>query len=220
MHLDSVALVAYTPEEEKINSISHACGLILSGLIVWKCLFPAIQAQNALKILCAALYLFGITVMFIASALYHGIKQEKAKKALRVADHCMIFFAVAGTASGCAPAVKDIVGPLAAYLMLCAAWAGACFGLTITFFGFGRHKALQMFVYIATALVCAICGSKAYFVLPIGAFLSFLGGSLLLIAGIIIYGLGRTRRYFHSVFHFFILGGLFVYWLGIAEYCY
>ena len=69
-------------------------------------------------------------------------------------------------------------------------------------------------------LILSACGAKAYFVLPIGAFLAFLGGSALLITGIIIYGLGKTRRYFHSVFHFFILGGLIVYWIGISRYCF
>ena len=220
MNLDSVSLVAYTSAEEKINCISHACGLLLSGLIIWKCLLPAIQAKSTLKIICAVLYLFGITVMFLASALYHGSTKENLKKALRVIDHCMIFFAVAGTATGCVPAVYDNVGSFPAVLMLSAAWIGAFFGLAVTLSGFGKHKTLQMTVYIATALICAVCGAKAYFVLPVGAFLSFLGGSSLLIAGIIIYGLGRTRRFYHSVFHFFILGGLLVYWLGIASYCY
>ncbi len=220
MNTENIALVEYSEGEERINCISHACGLFLSAAIVWRCLVPALNTKLPLSICCAALYLFGITVMFAASALYHGVKPGRLKKLLRVTDHCMIFFAVAGTATGCVPAVYRTVGVVPAVLMLCAAWAGAVSGLIVTLSGFGKHKALQMTIYILTAVVCAACGAGAYFKLPIGAFLAFLGGSGLLIAGIIIYGLGKTRKWFHSVFHFFVLGGLFVYFLGIAAYCF
>ncbi len=220
MKIAEVTLVEYSRAEELVNSVSHAAGLILSALIVQFCLVPAVREGNTLSIVCASLYLFGITVMFIGSALYHAARPGKAKKILRVLDHCMIFFAIAGTATGCVPAVYETVGTFAAVLMLIAAWTGAVFGLVITLTGFEKSRGLQMAVYVITALVCAVCGGGAYFKLPVWAFLAFLGGSALLIAGIIIYGLGRTRKWYHSVFHFFILGGLFVYWLGIAEYCF
>ena len=220
LNITEIKLVEYSRAEERVNSASHAAGLILSALIVMFCLLPAVREGNTLSIVCASLYLFGITVMFIGSALYHAAKPGKAKKILRVLDHCMIFFAVAGTAAGCVPAVYDTVGTFAAVLMLIAAWTGAVFGLIVTLTGFEKRRGLQLAVYIITALVCAVCGGGAYFRLPIWAFFAFLGGSGLLIAGIIIYGLGRTRKWYHSVFHFFILGGLFIYWFGIAEYCY
>lgn len=220
MKLDEIRIVEYTKQEERINCGSHLLGLVLSGLIVLNCLLPAVRAGDKLRILCAALYLFGTTAMFLTSVIYHAAAPGTRKKILRLLDHCMIFFAVAGTATGCVPAVYDTVRPFAAVLMLCVAWGGAALGLIVTFAGFEKLKAVKMAVYILTALVCAVCGAKAYFVLPIGAFLAFLGGSILLIAGIVIFGLGRSRRNFHSVFHFFILGGLLIYYLGIAAYCF
>ena len=220
MKLNEIRIVDYTEKEEKLNCISHAVGIGLSALIFVYCVIPAFRAKDGLRMLCGLLYLFGTTAMFITSVLYHAAAPGKSKKILRVLDHCMIFFAVSGPATACVPAVYDYVNITAAIVMLCAAWGGAAIGLIVSFIGFESLKGIKLTVYILTALVCAICGCKAYFVLPIGAFLAFLGGSALLIAGIIIYGLGRTRRYLHSVFHFFVLGGLFVYWLGIAEYCY
>lgn len=220
MKLNEIRIVEYTEKEEKLNCVSHAAGIVLSALILLNCVIPAFHAKDGLRMLCAILYLFGTTAMFITSVLYHAAKPGKSKKILRVLDHCMVFFAVSGTATGCVPAVYDNVSKTAAVVMLCAAWGGAAAGLIVSFIGFESLKGIKLTVYILTALVCAVCGCKAYFVLPIGAFLAFLGGSTLLIAGIIIYGLGRTRRFLHSVFHFFVLGGLFVYWLGIAEYCY
>ena len=220
MKLSEVRIVDYTKEEEILNCVSHALGIVLSVLIMQFCVVPAFRAQDVLREVCALLYLSGTTVMFLTSVLYHAARPGKRKQILRVLDHCMIYFAVAGTATGCVPAVYDTVSTSAAVLMLCAAWGGAVAGLMIALKGFESLKAIKLAVYIITAFVCAACGAKAYFVLPIGAFLAFLGGSTLLIAGIIIYGLGRTRRFFHSVFHFFVLGGLIVYWIGIARYCF
>ena len=220
MKIEEIRVVEYTKREEVLNCVSHALGLILSVLIAVYCVAPAFYAKDLIREVCALFYLFGTTVMFITSVLYHAAKPGKKKQLLRVLDHCMIFFAVAGTSVGCVPAVYDLVSRFAAVLMLSAAMTGAAAGLAVTLLGFEKLKAVKMAIYILTALICAVCGAKAYFILPIGAFLAFLGGSTLLIAGIIIYGLGRKRRYFHSVFHFFVLGGLFIYWLGISEYCF
>ena len=220
MKLSEVKIIEYTEREELLNCISHLFGLVLSFLILKECVLPAFRNSDHIRIVCALLYFFGTTAMFTVSVIYHAAKKEKQKKFLRILDHCTIFFAVSGTASGCVPAVLDNVGSIAAVLMLCSAWFGAASGLIVSFLGFEKLKAVKMIIYILTALVCAVCGAKAYFILPIGAFFAFLGGSSLLIAGLAFYGLGRTRRYFHGIFHFFILAGLFVYWLGISGYCY
>lgn len=220
MKLDEVKTVAYTEREELLNCITHALGFVLSFLILKDCVLPAWKTSDTIRMICAVMYFLGTTAMFTVSVMYHAAKGEKKKKILRILDHCVIFFAVSGTASGCVPAVFDTVGTAAAVLMLISAWLGAAGGLFVSFLGFEKWKAVKMIIYILTALVCAVCGAKAYFVLPIGAFFAFLGGSSLLIVGLVFYGLGRTRRYYHAVFHFFILAGLFVYWLGISGYCY
>jgi len=220
MDIDNLKLVDYTKKEEILNSSSHALGLALSCLILFSCVVPSFGNGDKIRIVCSLLYLFGTTVMFAASAVYHGLKPGKAKKVMRLLDHCMIFFAVAGTATGCVPAVYDTVGMFAAVLMISAAWVGAFSGLILTIISFEKTKTAQMVIYILTALICAVCGGKAYTVLPHGAFYAFIAGSSFLILGIILYGLGRRRRYFHSVFHFFILGGLIIYYLGIETYCY
>ncbi|MBQ7638613.1 MAG: hemolysin III family protein [Clostridia bacterium] len=220
MDIESISLVGYTKKEELINSSSHILGALLSCGILFTCFIPSARRGDNIRIICSFLYFFGTFIMFVASALYHGIKPGKTKKTLRLFDHCMIFFAVAGTSTGCVPAVYDTVGKTAAILMAAAAWTGAVSGLIMTLVSFEKTKTARMICYILTAAVCAAVGGKAYTVLPHGAFFAFLGGSAFLITGIIIYGLGRKRRYFHSVFHFFILGGLIVYYLGIETYCF
>lgn len=217
---ETVTLVEYSEREELLNSVTHALGLFISGGIAALCLVPSLKSGDMLRIICASLYLFGTTVMFITSVLYHSSKNEKRKKVLRLLDHCMIFFSVAGTATGCVPAVYDTVGKTAAVAMTVCAWLGAFGGLFFTFFSFDKTKALQMCLYIGTALVCAIAGGKAYKILPKDAFYSFLSGSSALLFGVALYGIGKKKPYFHTVFHIFIDLGLLIYFLGIQKHCY
>lgn len=218
--LKKIPLVSYTKGEEVLNTVTHAAGLLLSAAIVFACVFPAVRVGDAMRIVCSLLYCFGTTLTFTISALYHGVKPGKAKRILRLTDHCAIFFAVAGTATGCVPAVYDTVGLLPSVVMIVAGWLGAILGLILTLRDFEGTRAAQMAIYIVTAFVCAVSGGGAYKHLPKGAFFALLSGSALLLVGAALCGIGKKKRYIHAVFHLFINGGLLIYFLGISKYCY
>ena len=217
---ESISLVEYTEKEEVLHTVTHAVGLILSAGIIYHCLLPSVESRDTLRIICASLYFFGTTSMFLTSALYHGAKNPKRKKVLRLLDYCMIFFAVAGTATGCVPTVYETVGILPAVLMAGFAWFGALSGLLLTFLSFEKTKALRMCLYIGTSFACAIAGGKAYKVLPKDAFFHLLTGGSFLLLGAALYGIGKRKRYYHAVFHIFIDIGLTVFFLGIKKHCF
>ena len=217
---EQIELVDYTKKEEILHTATHAAGLLLSVCIVFFCLVPAVRQNDPLRILCSVLYLFGTSVMFLTSALYHGTTEPGRKKLLRLLDHCMIFFAVAGTATGCVPPVKELVGTAPALVLSVCAWFGAVCGLILTLFSFEKTKPLQMALYIGTAGCCALAGGKTFALLPRGAFLCFLIGSACLLTGAVLYGIGKRKRYFHAVFHVFVDIGLTVFFMGIQKYCF
>ena len=218
--MEQIPLVNYTKTEEILHTVTHAAGLILSGFIVAYCLIPSIQKHDTLRIVCASLYLFGTTIMFLMSALYHSARPSNRKRLLRLLDHCMIFFAVAGTATGCVPAVYETAGKVPAVLLAVFAWTGALSGLVLTFFSFEKSKGLQMGLYFGTGVACAIAGGKAFTILPHDAFFSLLEGGACLLVGAVLYGVGKKKRYFHAVFHVFIDIGLVIFFLGIKKHCF
>ncbi len=218
--LKTVPLVNYTRGEELLNTATHAAGLILCALIVARCVVPAFAAGQAMRIVCSLLYLLGTAATFIISTLYHGAKPGDAKRFLRLLDHCAIFFAVAGTATGCVPAVYDTVGVVPSVVMIAAAWGGAALGLALTLWDFERSRAARMAAYIVTGFVCAVSGGGAYQHLPRAAFHALLGGSALLLTGAVLCGVGKKVKFIHPLFHVFIDAGLTVYFLGISAFCY
>ncbi|MCR5207081.1 MAG: hemolysin III family protein [Eubacterium sp.] len=217
---ESVSLVEYTKREERLHTVTHAAGLVLSVFIVIYCLVPSIKSGDLFRIICASLYFFGTTVMFLTSVLYHAETKDGRKRFLRLLDHCMIFFAVAGTATGCVPTVAETAGKTAAVLMASFAWFGAVSGLLLTFFSFNKTRALQMCLYIGTSLACAVSGGKAFKILPKDAFYYLLSGGAFLLTGAALYGIGKKKRYIHAVFHVFIDIGLTVFFLGIKKHCF
>lgn len=218
--LEKIPLVHYTKGEEILNTITHAAGLLLSAAILHFCVAPSVRAGDGMRIVCSLLFCLGTTLTFVISALYHGFRPGNAKRILRLTDHCAIFFAVAGTATGCVPAVYDTVGLLPSVVMIVAGWLGAILGLILTLRDFEGTRTAQMTIYIATAFVCAVSGGGAYKHLPKGAFYALLSGSALLLIGAVLCGIGKKKRYIHSIFHLFIDGGLLIYFLGISKYCY
>ena len=213
---ESIELVNYTKGEEILNVLTHFSGLAIPLFIVLK-IFPLCDG-NVFPFICAVLYASGTAVCFAASSAYHSAKHGIVRKVLRVTDHSAIFFAVAGTVTGCVPAVFQKGNSIAAVLMLVLCWGSAVAGLIITVGFFGKFRNVRMFMYIFTGLACAILGAGTFRNLPRGALVCIISGGIVLLIGCVLYKMGAKRRYIHSVFHVFIVAGLGIYCYGIYNY--
>lgn len=218
MNTDKIELVSYTKGEEILNVLTHFAGLVIPCFILIK--FVPLCKDNVFAMLCALLYAAGTAFSFVSSVIYHGLKQGKAKKVFRVIDHSAIFFAVAGTVTGCVPAVFQKGSTVGAVLMLILAWGSVILGLILTVFFFGRFKAFRMCLYIFTAALCALFGSETYFHLPLSAFLCLISGGIVLLVGCLFLRIGTKKKYIHSVFHIFIVAGLGIFCGGIYNFVY
>ncbi len=218
MKTDNIELVSYTKGEEILNVITHSAGLIIPLFILIK--FVPLCDGNLFALICALLYAAGTAFSFISSVIYHGLKEGNAKRIMRVVDHSAIFFAVAGTVTGCVPAVFSKGSTIGAVLMLVLSWSSVILGLILTVFFFGRFKAFRMTLYILTAALCALFGSETYFHLPVTAFICLISGGAVLLVGCVFLRIGAEKRYIHSVFHIFIVMGLGIYCFGIYNFVY
>ncbi len=218
MKTDNITLVSYTKGEEALNVITHLAGLAIPVFILIKCL--PLCAGKPFPMLCAVLYAVGSAMCFSASALYHGVPASRAKRVLRVTDHSAIFFAVAGTVTGCVPAVFQKGSFTGAVLMLVLSWGCVIAGLILTIFFFGRFGTVRMCMYIFSAAVCAILGGSTFRNLPPAALMCLLSGGAVLLTGCIFLRIGAKKKYIHSVFHIFIVAGLGIYCYGIYKFVY
>ncbi len=198
------ALPVYTKGEEIFNAVSHIVGGAC-GLAFWIVL--ALLAQGTRAILSVSAFGFGVVVLYTMSALYHFLPRGGAKKVFRIFDHCTIFLLIAETYTPYC--LIPLYGTLIGWIVFGAQWACAVAGITMNAIAMNNRviKAISMVLYV-------VMGWMAIAFLPAllprvsaACFWLLLAGGISYTAGIAFFGFGKKVRYFHSVWHLFVLIG-------------
>lgn len=88
----------YSKGEEIFNGVTHIVGGGLGVVFLTVSLIlEALHGGNALRLFALSVYGLSMIVLYVMSSLYHMIRPPKAKRVMRVFDHCSIFFLIAGT---------------------------------------------------------------------------------------------------------------------------
>jgi hemolysin III len=196
--------------EEIANAILHGLGAIagLFGLV-----FLAMRANgvfggpNASGRETAALVIFAatMTVMFLASTLYHALTNEKAKRVFKALDHGAIYLFIAGTYT---PFCLLALPPTTGLVIFILEWAAAIGGISLYAFRCTFQKKLEIVVYLIMGW--AVVAGAPYLVsnrsLPLVTLILLASGGLCYTAGIFWYAQKRTAGA-HIVWHVFVLLG-------------
>ena len=216
MKLDVTNLPKYSPNEEKLNTITHLIGLIFSlGVLSF---FVYINGHKNLSfVYMIPYYVYVLTMMavFAVSSLYHSSKNNsKERGILRIIDHSDIYLFVFGTYLPlCIYAITNSTISIIAIIL------EAIFMITGIILNVipSDKKSLKIIAYI----IYIIDGWLMVFLYPFkigmdfNVFLFVLLGGVLYTVGAVLYALGKKRKYFHSVFHIFVLLGAATQFVGI-----
>lgn len=224
MCIDDVKIPKYSLAEELINAISHGLGAIFGVVALILMLIKVAPTGDPFKIVSSIIYGVSLIVLFTISCIYHSLAKNKGKKVLRILDHDVIYILISGTY---APYMLVALRPhniwnmgtgTLAYLMFGIVWAACIIGAVFNSIDIHKYQKLSMACYIIAGWVVV----SALFVLwniigPAGVILLFSGGIAYTI-GAVIYGMGKKKKYFHSIFHIFVLIGAVL--MFISVYCY
>ncbi len=196
--------------EEIGNAITHGVGALIGvAMLVLMIVF----SDTGLELLAAIFYGISIILMMLMSCLYHAFKGGlTVKRIWRRFDYSSIFLLIGGTFS---PLLLVKLGGTLGIVLFCVDWAVIIFGITmVCIFGPGRIKGLYYSLYF-------VLGWVGLLFIPmwiINKEFSLLGWIL---AGGIVYTLGmipftsKKIKNAHFIWHFFVLAGMIVQWLGI-----
>ena len=199
--------------EEVGNAVTHGAGA-LAGIAALVLLL--VRADTPMKVLAGAIYGSCLVLLFLMSCLYHSFRWgSRVKRLWRRFDYLSIYLLIAGTFTPFWLVYKgDSLGKICCAVF----WAAAAFGITmVAVFGPGRLRALHMTMYIAM-------GWSGLIFLPgmvrdnLPLFLTTLGGGLLYTLGIIPFALKKKGA--HFIWHFFVLFGAALHWIGIYLFLY
>ncbi len=76
------------------SHIVGACfGLVAMIIMVIKCA----AGHDRIGVISSIIFGMSMIILYTISSIYHGLKRGKAKRVLRIIDHCTIFVLIAGT---------------------------------------------------------------------------------------------------------------------------
>jgi hemolysin III len=199
-----------------MSSVSHGIGALfgIAALVLCVCL-SAIHG-NVWAVVSSAIYGGSLIILYSMSSIYHALKINRAKSIFRIFDHCSIFLLIAGTYTPYTLVTLRESG--IGWVLFGIVWGAGILGIILNSINLKKFKIFSMICYLAM-------GWSVVFAAPqIGANLAPAGIALLLWGGIaytvgaVLYMFGKKVRYFHSVWHLFVLAGSILQFFSILFY--
>ena len=188
-------------EEENVNTAIHGLGFLLSlaGIAAMLCAATGADMKDAAACL---VYATTLTAMYAVSALSHAVRDPARKQLLRAWDQGVIYFLIVGNYT---PLMWKFVPTGVTWSVLPLLWLAAAAGfyskVVLQHRVDGRFSAAT---YLLLGWLPALCLVNY---LPWACLGWVLAGGLCYTAGVPFLKFDRKVRYFHAVWHVFVVLG-------------
>ena len=200
-------------DEETWNVWTHFSGLILS-MIGIPFLFYFDNHNTALSTFSILLFSLGLLFVYSSSSIYHYVQNAKLKKKFKVLDHISIYYLILGSyAPVCLITLYDSSGINIFLAVLVLAFVGTLKKLFFT----GKFEFMSLFLYLAMGWFIIFDIHSLFELIDYNAKLLLILGGLSYTFGVLFYALGKIK-YFHSIWHLFVLTGSTLHFFMILFY--
>jgi hemolysin III len=200
--------------EEVANSVTHGLGLLASLVGAFVLVSLSVEQGEAWHVVSAVVYGATLVALYAASTLYHALKGTRARKVLRVLDHCSIYLLIAGTYT---PVTLVSMRGGWGWTLFGLAWGLAAVGIAFKILATGRFAILSTLAYVLMGWLCIVAVKPMFVLLSPGALALLGAGGVLYTTGIVFYNSKRVP-YSHAVWHLFVVAGSVCHYLAIALY--
>lgn len=205
--------IPYTKGEEIFSSVVHMVGggfgIIGTAIIITL----ACAYADALSVVSCSIYGACMIILYTMSSLYHMIKPDKAKKFFRIMDHDTIFLLIAGTYTPYTLiSLRGIIG----YILFGVIWCMAIIGIVFNSIDLERYKIPSIICYIVMGWAIIFTIKPLLESISVFSFIFLLLGGLFYTGGIFFYAKNKIR-YFHSIWHIFVLLGTVFQYISIVD---
>lgn len=195
----------YTKGEERVNTLSHAAGIIMGIIAGILFLTKSHESGDIWITIGVCFYLFGMGSSYLSSTLYHALKHHSPwKPRLRHWDHAAIYWHIAGSFSPFALITLREDGAWG-WGLFCFIWLSAIAGTVVSFRKMKEHSHVETICYILMGLSVLAVFKPLFAVAEVSCYWIIAEG-VCYITGAVFYSF-RHLRYTHSIFHFFVLAG-------------
>jgi len=211
-------LPQYSVGEERMNMITHIVGGALGLVMLLMCVIKAAYERNIWGIVASCVYGLSLIALYTVSSVYHGMKPCMGKKVMQVIDHCTIYFLIAGSYTVVVLAALRPAYPRIAWGLFGFVWSLTILAVVLTAIDLRKYRVFSMICYIGMGWCVIPFWRQTLQVLSSPGFLLLLAGGIAYTIGAILYGLGKKKKWMHSVFHIFVVLGSVLQFLSV--WCY
>jgi len=208
----------YTKGEEIFNMVSHIVGGAIGIAALVLCIIRSAIHHNGYGLAGSIVFGISMIVLYTMSSIYHGLREGAAKKVMQVLDHCTIYLLIAGTYTPILLSAMRPIDPVASWILLGVVWGLSAVAITLTAIDLKKYSVFSMICYIGMGWCIVFKIPLLIQAMGWGGFWLILAGGLCYTVGAVLYGLGRTRRYMHSVFHLCVVAGSVLHLLAVLIY--
>lgn len=202
---------AYSRAEERLNGISHGIGFVFAivGLV-----YLLLRSDNALATTASAIYGTTLSLMFLASTVYHSVHAEPLKKLLKLFDHSAIYLLIAGTYT---PFLLVGIGGWLGWVSIVVIWSIAVFGVTFKCFVRHRFPKLSVITYLTMGWLAVLLIYPLYQAIPGAGMWLLLAGGLCFSIGVGFY-VAKKVKFTHAIWHLFVMAGCACHYFSIYHF--
>lgn len=204
----------YSVGEEIAHASTHGFGVVLAIIGLVALVARATLYGDSWHIFTAAVFGSTLVMMYAASTLYHSIPLPRARRVLRVIDHSMIYFLIAGSYTPFT--LITLKGPWG-WGLFTFVWALALFGVVFKIYATGKYEKLSLALYLAMGWAAIVAIKPLMQSLPNDGLILMLAGGLTYSGGVVFYTWQRLR-YHHAIWHLFVLGGSTLHYFAVFYY--
>ena len=166
------------------------------------------------RIVSFSIYGTALTVLYLASTLYHSFRNPAVKQVFKIIDHSSIYLLIAGTYT---PFMLVSLRGTWGWTLFGIIWGLALAGIVYKIFFINHFRKLSVLVYILMSWLCVIALKQMLLSIPFGGLVWIAAGGVFYTTGVIFY-VWRKLKYGHAIWHLFVLGGSICHYFSIFFY--
>ena len=156
-----------------------------------------------LSTLAVLLFSFGLLFVYSSSSIYHFVINSKLKKRFQVLDHISIYYLILGSyAPVCLITLYDYSGLSIFIAVLTLSVIGTLKKLFYT----GKYESISLILYLTMGWLIIFDINSLFNLIDFNAKLLIILGGVSYTFGTIFYAFDKIK-YFHSIWHLFVLVG-------------
>lgn len=200
--------------EEIANSISHGIGLLAALAAFPVLVIAALQRGDEAGIVGASVFATSMVVLYLTSTLYHALPRCRAKRVFQILDHSAIYLLIAGTYT---PFTLGLLRGDWGWTLFGLVWGLAAVGTVLKVFGGVRYTTVSTLVYLVMGWSVLIAIKTVWTLVPTWGLFWLVAGGVAYTAGAVFFMADR-RRYFHFVWHLFVVAGTACHFIAVLSY--